>query len=56
MIRIEEVIKAYKRFSKNYKTPSGSICIYPQFAEDLQVLLDFVASETYGLEEESNER
>lgn len=56
MIRIKRLMESYKRFSKNFKTPSGSICIYPQFVEDLQVMLDFIADEIRGLEEESNER
>ena len=48
------VIKAYKRFIKNYRTENGGINIYPEFDNDLNILLDFIRDEIVGLEEETS--
>ena len=32
----------YKRFRQNYHTETGGINIYPQFDNDLKVILDWV--------------
>lgn len=39
---LEQVIKAYKRFTDNQNSHSG-FYLYPQYESDLNILLDFVS-------------
>lgn len=38
----EKIRVAYGRFVKRYKTPNGMIKIYPEYEQDLELILKFV--------------
>ena len=47
---INNLMESYKRFIKNYRTENGGINIYPEFDNDLKIILDFVKKEIVGLD------
>lgn len=47
---INNLIESYTRFIKNYRTENGGINIYPEFDNDLKIILDFIKKEIVGLE------